>query len=852
MTRDRHEAAIITVRMSTDSNNSLISPKSVPPAVSSVDDNLQGLLSPQVLGAKATGLAVMPTEWVPPFVVLTSIFAEKFGALSPTSGALALLDATSHESLQALFHAVPPNAPAAVLVRSNGATEGITDRGQNTSSPASSIDEIERLVTRMLRMDSGERPLIQRCIAPAIVGHMSNERRFSERPDSWIVEGFMSNAGNATRISAAKTSQKPPFSGLHASSEADALRALRIVARYLLQRPQRRYHVEWVWDNTRVWVVQVDEDAPVHSDAIVDHYLSTTAADRVAQRPSSLNVLRHYQSVRSGEWRKLLVPHQFSQLGFPTADIYLLPADQYRITASDQLKADLTSFGTPVVIRTDVRPDQNVEPEFLATSHPNTDGDEHLLFMEATAQRFLERGLADEDWTFLVAPLVPARASAMVRALPGAPTIQVDALWGFPDGLSYFAGDSYEFRRHVRSGGTRLLRKRHKPYGLFVHDHRWTIGHIGKPYDWERVLDDDEVATLASWAARVADLTGRQIQLMALARIGGRRGPNACLPFHYTTFDITAPRTLSSTNFVDRTMSEISSWDDLTRYEAAAPNTIRGLLLKPQPGMLRNTSFLKAVARFSKEKNIPIYFRGSLQGHAYYILSSNGAPVIAVDAAEAPSDVTIYRKLVRDHIPAIVKRAGGIPRVRLLQGHEAQLLLTQKLLEEAFEAWNAGAGELAGELADILDVVDALREASNIDPDEFATLRLRKRELRGGFQEMVYLEETEFRPFSAYVREVGEMPLLFDDESAMDAAAHGVRRLSFNADVNGGGPTLRLSTSLVPPVEAGQKVRYIVERDHGWEAAVTYWPSRVDILVMPVQRDTSTQLSLFATEDVAQ
>src|SRR5687768_17005065 len=102
---------------------------------------------------------------------------------------------------------------------------------------------------------------------------------------------------------------------------------------------------------------------------------------------------------------------------------------------------------------------------------------------------------------------------------------------------------------------------------------------------------------------------------------------------------------------------------------------------------------------------------------------------------------------------------------------------------------------------------------------------------------MVYLEETEFRPFRAYVRGPGELPLLFDDESGADAATHDVRRLSFSADVSRGGPTLRLSASLVPPVEGAQKLRHIVERDHGWEAAVTYWPSRIDIAVAPIQRD---------------
>lgn len=789
------------------------------------------------VGTKGVGLLKLPSEWVPPFVVLTSAFVDIFSAVTTPSTAMKLLDSTSHTRLQDFA------SSGRVIVRSNGATEGIQARGQHRSIPASTIGEIDGLVVEMLRSGSDERPLIQRCIEPAIVGHMSNERRFSERSDSWIVEGFLSNEGRPARITAAKA--LPGTTPLRANSETQALQALRLVARFLLGTSQPRCHVEWVWDNTHVWIVQVDEDCPTRTDPYVHQFLSAKSK-RNEKTASTVKVLTHYRAIRSDDWRKLLVPHEFSRLGLPTADIFLLPGEAYRGASSDQLREDLKSFGTAVVIRTDVRPQRTIESEFLATSDPSIDVDDHLRFMESVAKRFRDREIADEEWTFLVAPLVPARASAMVRALPGAPVIQVDALWGFPDGLSYFSGDTYEFKRTGKSGVVRLLRKRHKPYGLFIERNRWAIGHIGVPYDWQPVLDDDEVATIASWAGRVADLTGRQIQLMALARIDGRRGPDACLPFHYTTFEISAPRAQASASFFDKNIQVVSSWDDLTQHRLAPAESLQGLLLRPEQGTLRDTSFLKAVAQFSKERDIPIYFYGSLQGHAYYILSSTGAAVIAVDAVNAPSDVTVYQKLVRDQIPAIVKRAGGIPRVRLLRGDEAKLLLSQKLIEEAFEVWNADSVELAGELADVLDVVDALLVAADIQPEQFAATRLRKREQRGGFQNMVYLEETEFRPFSAYVRRRGELPLLFDDEAASDVATRIAHRLAFDAAERKDGTTIRLSASLIPPVQGGQRLRQIVDRDRSWEAVVTYWPSSIEIVVAPLRGEDSAQMSLFS------
>jgi predicted house-cleaning noncanonical NTP pyrophosphatase (MazG superfamily) len=65
-------------------------------------------------------------------------------------------------------------------------------------------------------------------------------------------------------------------------------------------------------------------------------------------------------------------------------------------------------------------------------------------------------------------------------------------------------------------------------------------------------------------------------------------------------------------------------------------------------------------------------------------------------------------KLVRDQIPAIIAARGGVPVTRTAEAEEYRQLLRDKLAEEVGEAASAGPGDLAGELADVLEAVAAI------------------------------------------------------------------------------------------------------------------------------------------------
>jgi len=103
-----------------------------------------------------------------------------------------------------------------------------------------------------------------------------------------------------------------------------------------------------------------------------------------------------------------------------------------------------------------------------------------------------------------------------------------------------------------------------------------------------------------------------------------------------------------------------------------------------------------------------------------------------------------YQKLVRDNIPEIIRENGEEPITRQLDEGEYKQALTDKLKEEAEEVGETTNREsVRKELADVLEVVDTLANAYNIDKEDIASFQKDKREERGGFKQRIYLEDVD-------------------------------------------------------------------------------------------------------------
>jgi len=95
-----------------------------------------------------------------------------------------------------------------------------------------------------------------------------------------------------------------------------------------------------------------------------------------------------------------------------------------------------------------------------------------------------------------------------------------------------------------------------------------------------------------------------------------------------------------------------------------------------------------------------------------------------------------YGKLVRDRIPEIICSEGFTPSVRVLDDIEYIAELYRKLREETEEYLRDQNIE---EIADILEVLEAICEAKGFSVDDVQKFKAAKREKRGGFDQKLYL-----------------------------------------------------------------------------------------------------------------
>lgn len=100
----------------------------------------------------------------------------------------------------------------------------------------------------------------------------------------------------------------------------------------------------------------------------------------------------------------------------------------------------------------------------------------------------------------------------------------------------------------------------------------------------------------------------------------------------------------------------------------------------------------------------------------------------------------VYNKLVRDKIPDIIRANGQVPQTRILESPEYLKTLIEKLKEEATEFAENPSAE---ELADIKEVVIALREAMGIHASELENVRRQKAKTNGRFTKRIFLESVE-------------------------------------------------------------------------------------------------------------
>ena len=107
--------------------------------------------------------------------------------------------------------------------------------------------------------------------------------------------------------------------------------------------------------------------------------------------------------------------------------------------------------------------------------------------------------------------------------------------------------------------------------------------------------------------------------------------------------------------------------------------------------------------------------------------------------------MSVYKKLVRDLIPGIIKNDGKMPIIRILGKREYELELLKKLVEESKEVLEArnNKKDLIKEVGDVMEVLEAIEKAFGLDKKEILKIKKERKKKRGGFEKQVFLERSD-------------------------------------------------------------------------------------------------------------
>lgn len=704
----------------------------------------------RVYGAKAAGLFLLPAAWVP-----------KFAAVSVGLYSAWRKDRVLDETIMdEILSWISSERLGAIIVRSSSRNERITDRGKYQSVPATGTDG-HSLAAAILEVFTGAEAtdpvdvmglVLQEFKRATLEGHLSNEVRVSPTRNQWVYE--IENPWTGSKGLNSKFA-KSPDPAVALPSQRNPHQTLRSVGQWCCDNFKPRCHLEWLKDGNDLQLVQLDFEWR-EFDAGMDPTKEVFHPRGALPNPSVQKHLAQYRVGSATRWKKLRNLSEFD-FGAENAPPILFEFPSQLVSQARQDAALRSTIveevrqltGDRAVVRTDV--DQKDFPRFNLPRTDTVTAAQAVAWCEAELETLLDRGAAEANIVFLLHAFLPAMASAWAYADPNQSDVQIDALWGLPDGLQVLPVDSYE----VIPSRDRIIQTRStfKPKFLReTEDGQWIYMNVLRSKGRSRVLPRKDVLEIARRTKAISESIGEFAQIMWFCGIPSEYGVGRNLPWYRSRekFD-PAPRTEGKyKSFIVRNMDDLKN----------VPESNAAIEFAPDPDQIRSEAFLTAVITKAKTSKLPVKLNGSVLAHVYYRLCEENIGIILPNASKykRTRERRFFGKMVRDNIPTNIASGGEDAVEATLRDADAIHGLSAKMVEELEELLRARTdSEKAGELADVLEVVRGLAHEIDVDWEDLISRADEKKRRAGGFQHRKVLVETSLprpRPASEHVGDV--------------------------------------------------------------------------------------------------
>lgn len=386
-----------------------------------------------------------------------------------------------------------------------------------------------------------------------------------------------------------------------------------------------------------------------------------------------------------------------------------------------------------LLIRADVK-GATLSP-YLKRSDALTDKASALTYLKTVVAAYVESGGRSDDLCFIAHRFIRARAAAWAAAWPNKADVRIDSVWGLADGLGYLPHDTAWVNTDIGKV-QRSTHAKNQFLNTSANGTDWHYETTPTEWIWKASATRDQLQTIAQASRRIASRRGEPVLVMWF--VGVLDGFDSdCLAWVANSH--AGEGAVDRARFDEYERYAITCVGDLESFTPKQEPTV--LLLEPVEDLLRNIEFLDRVAETCREHMLSVELRGSSLAHAYYQLTKAGVVVLCAERPPAPRRE--FNKLVRDNIVPRVQAQGEAAVAYTATAREHRELLKRKLVEEAVEVLEAdGEGALLEELADVEEVLSALRQALDIERDTVAEVQAEKRQKRGGFDARSVLVST--------------------------------------------------------------------------------------------------------------